>query len=180
MKEEEKKLLLKLARGVLERYFSGKGFELGERPELFKEKRGVFVSLHLDGELKGCIGYIHPIKSIYNGVKENALNAALRDPRFAPLSKGELKRVKIEISVLSKPVKLEFSSADELLRKLRNEVDGVILQKGGRQATFLPQVWEQIPDKVIFLEQLSLKAGLGRGGWRESEVYIYQAEVFGE
>lgn len=180
MDKQEKKLLLKLARKVLENHFEGKNFELEEMPPVFKEKRGVFVSLHINEALRGCIGYIEPIKTIYDGVKENALNAAFRDPRFLPLSENEQKEIKIEISVLSKPEKLDFLDSQGLLEKLRPGVDGVILAKGSRQATFLPQVWEMLPNKIVFLEQLSIKAGLKKDGWKEAEIFIYQAEVFDE
>jgi len=179
MEEENKRRLLKLARKVIEHYFKGEDFDLEKIPEELKEKRGVFVSLHEEGELRGCIGYIEPIKTIYEGVKENALRAAFKDPRFLPLTEEELGKVKIEISLLSKPKKIKFSSPQELLERLKPG-EGVILKKGDFQATFLPQVWEMIPNKVIFLEQLSLKAGLRRESWKEAEIFVYQAEVFEE
>jgi AmmeMemoRadiSam system protein A len=110
------------------------------------EKRGTFVTLTIDGNLRGCIGHIIPQESILEGVQENAINAAFRDPRFNPLSKSEWDKIKIEISILTEPKPLEYSDSDDLLKKLMAGVDGVILKKGFLQATFLPQVWDQLPD----------------------------------
>lgn len=172
--------LLKLARNTLQSKFVGKSYDLNQIPTEFQEKRGVFVTLHKHGELRGCIGYIHPIKPLYDGVKENALNAAFHDPRFPPLQKEELKEIKLEISVLTPPKKLEYKNEVDLLKKLRPEIDGVILEKNGRQATFLPQVWEQLPDKKEFLQQLCMKAGLSSDAWKTAVIHTYQAEVFSE
>lgn len=173
------KELLKLARNILESYFQHKDFDLKEISEKFKEKRGVFVTLHKNGELRGCIGYIYPIKSVYESVKENTLNAAFHDPRFSPLKKEELKDIKIEISILSPPELLKYSSAKDLLKKLTKK-EGVVLEKDGRKSTFLPQVWEEIPDKEEFLAHLSLKAGLAPDAWKEAKIYTYFVEVVEE
>lgn len=174
------KLLLTLARKTIENYFQKKDFDLEKIPEEFKEKRGVFVTLHEKGELRGCIGYIFSFKPLYQGIKENALNAAFHDPRFPLLQKEELKNIEIEISLLTPPKKLEFKDEKNLLNKLKLNIDGVILQKSGRQSTFLPQVWEQLPNKTEFLEHLSLKAGLSKDAWKTAEILTYQAEVFHE
>jgi AmmeMemoRadiSam system protein A len=144
-----------------------------------KEKRGVFVTLTKNGELRGCIGFIQPLKSIYDSVKENALNAAFHDPRFKPLQKEELKDLKIEISILTLPVKIGFKEPKELLQKLTPH-HGVILEKSGHQATFLPQVWEQITDPIEFLQQLSWKAGLTTEAWKSANISIYTVEKFEE
>lgn len=180
LSKTHQKLLLTLARKTLESYFQKKDYNLENLPEEFKEKRGVFVTLHQQGELRGCIGYILPFKLLYQGIKENALNAAFHDPRFPSLKKEELPAIQIEISVLTPPKKLEFKDEKDLLDKLKPNVDGVILQKSGRQSTFLPQVWEQLPDKTEFLEHLSLKAGLSKDAWKTAEILTYQAEVFSE
>lgn len=180
MNELHRKILLDLARKTIAAKFSNKNYELDFIPKEFQEKRGVFVTLHKHGQLRGCIGYICPTKSIYGAIKENALNAAFSDPRFPPLQKEELKEVEIEISILSVPQKIEFKESKELIQKLRPKKDGVILEKKGHQATFLPQVWEQIPDPFEFLQQLSWKAGLSPEAWKDAAIYTYQAEVFGE
>ncbi|MBN1306818.1 MAG: AmmeMemoRadiSam system protein B [Chitinispirillaceae bacterium] len=178
---EIKKLLLELARQSLESSVRGKPFEgPGAVPAEVKENSGCFVTLTVDGALRGCIGYIEPIKPLYRAVIENAANAALHDPRFPRVTPGELKKIKIEISVLTKPVPLAYNDADDLLNKLVPKRDGVILRKGGHQSTYLPQVWEDLPDKVTFLEQLSIKGGMPRDGWKTAEVKIYRALHFEE
>jgi AmmeMemoRadiSam system protein A len=180
MSPEYKKRLLELARKTLEAHFKSEIFDLKPVPLEFQQKRGVFVTLTKNGELRGCIGNIYPVKSIYQGIKENALNAAFYDPRFPPLKEEELPELKIEISLLTVPEKLEFDDPLELVKKLKPGKDGVILEKEGHQATFLPQVWEQIPDHYDFLRQLSWKAGLSVDAWKKANIYIYHADCFAE
>lgn len=186
MNQESQKFLLKLARQTLEYFFVIKEILEVKESELLdvelKEKRGTFVTLTKHGQLRGCIGHIEPVQEIYKDVIENALSAAFHDPRFEPLREEELKDVEIEISVLTLPERLEYSSADDLLSKLVPLKHGVIIQKGRYGATYLPQVWEDLPEKQEFLSSLCLKAGLEAGEWREGElaVRVYQAEVFSE
>jgi AmmeMemoRadiSam system protein A len=144
---------------------------------VMKEKRGVFVSLHSGKELRGCVGYIVPIKQLYQAVIDNAVNAAYRDTRFAQATKEELKRMTIEISVLTVPKEVAFSSPEDLLKKLDNS-KGVILEKGPYGATFLPQVWEELPDKKEFLANLCMKAGLMPDEWKTCKVSFYAVECF--
>jgi AmmeMemoRadiSam system protein B/AmmeMemoRadiSam system protein A len=178
---EIKKLLLQLARQSLEASVRGRRFEgPGNVPAEIRENSGCFVTLTVGGALRGCIGYIEPIKPLYQAVVENAANAALRDPRFPTVTPDELEKISIEISVLTKPEPLFYNNADDLLKKLVPGRDGVILRKGGYQSTYLPQVWEQLPDKVTFLEQLSLKGGMPRDGWKTAEVQTYRALHFEE
>ena len=183
--KEQGKYLLKKARNTIQQALEGKGAkkeEDAELPEIFKEKRGTFVTLTINGNLRGCIGHIIPHESLIEGIRINAINAAFRDPRFRPLGKDEWKRVKIEISILTDPRPLHYSGADDLLRKLRPGVDGVIIKKGYHQATFLPQVWDQLPRKEEFLSQLCLKAGLDGDEWKRGnlEVSTYQVQAFEE
>ena len=119
---------------------------------------------------------------IVSGVRENAINAAFHDPRFSPLKKKELDAVHIEVSVLSEPVPLAYTDADDLVAKLRPGIDGVILKKGHASATFLPQVWEQLPKPEQFLSHLCMKAGLPADQWREGDVTVlaYQVQYFEE
>jgi AmmeMemoRadiSam system protein A len=147
-----------------------------------RENRGCFVSLHQHGNLRGCIGTIEPEQPLLDGVEANALNAAFRDPRFAPLEVKELTTTDIEISVLTVPRKLAFKDSEDLKAQLKPGVHGVILSKGWQRATFLPQVWEQLPDKEMFLKHLCQKAGLGSNCWKDTaiEVEVYEAEVFSE
>ncbi|MBN1578889.1 MAG: AmmeMemoRadiSam system protein B [Chitinispirillaceae bacterium] len=178
---EIKKLLLLLARQSLEASVRGKPFEgPGDVPAEVKENSGCFVTLTVGGALRGCIGYIEPIKPLYRAVIENAANAALHDPRFPQVTPGELQKIVLEVSVLTKPEPLPYKDADDLLRKLVPNRDGVILRKGGHQSTYLPQVWEQLPDREDFLEQLSIKGGMPRDGWKTAEVKTYRAIHFEE
>jgi len=182
--EATQKFLLKLARQTLEHYFStGKVLKADMSDKELLEKRGTFVTLHTrDGQLRGCIGHIEPVREIYKDVIENALAAAFEDTRFAPLEKLEMENIKIEISVLTQPQRLIYTSTDDLLNKLQPLRDGVIIRKGRYGATYLPQVWEDLGDKAEFLSSLCLKAGLQANEWRtgQLEVLTYQAEVFYE
>jgi len=119
-----------------------------------------FVTLHLEGRLRGCIGSLTPVRALGEDVAANAVAAALRDPRFSPLPAQEWKRCALEVSVLSAPKPLQFADEAELLAQLRPGEDGVILQYEERRATFLPQVWEGLPEKRTFLAELMRKAGI--------------------
>jgi len=183
--EDEGKYLLNVARKTIDRALSGKeGPEKGDSdlPALFDEQRGTFVTLTIGGNLRGCIGHIIPQEALIEGIRINAINAAFKDPRFRPLSKNEWKRVRIEISILTEPKPLSYSDGDDLLKKLRPGIDGVIIKKGYHQSTFLPQVWDQLPLKEEFLNHLCLKAGLDGDEWKKGriEVSTYQAQVFEE
>ncbi|MCR4415492.1 MAG: AmmeMemoRadiSam system protein A, partial [Thermoguttaceae bacterium] len=135
-----------------------------------------------EGQLRGCIGHLVPKEPLVEAVVNNAVHAALDDPRFSPVAPAELDRIDIEISVLTVPQRLEFRTPEELLAKLRPRVDGVVLRVGRAQSTYLPQVWDEIPDKETFLSELSRKAGLDRDAWKDpqAQVLVYQAEAFGE
>ena len=134
------------------------------------------------GELRGCIGNIIPRQPLHQAIMENARAAALNDYRFEPVKPAELADLEIEVSVLTEPKSLSFTSPDDLLGKLRPNQDGVILKMGFRSATFLSQVWEKIPDKTTFLNHLAQKAGCASGAWRDPgpKVDIYQVEAFAE
>jgi hypothetical protein len=148
----------------------------------FTESKGCFVTLTERGELRGCIGYIFAQGPLYQAVMENARNAALHDPRFPPVLPREIDRLEIEISVLTAPQPLIFASPEDLLQKLKPHQDGVVLRMGGRSATYLPQVWDQLPDKVDFLNHLAEKAGCASDAWRgpDTSVFIYHVEAFKE
>ena len=183
--EEEGKYLLSVARQTIEEKLTGQ--EERGQPEAFhspkfSENRGTFVTLTENGALRGCIGHIIPQEPMIEGIKENAINAAFKDPRFPPLSEAEWKRVKVEISILTDPTPLVYTDEADLLKKLRPGIDGLIIKKGFYQATFLPQVWEQLPDRKVFLRHLCLKAGLDRDAWKHEklEVFVYQVQAFEE
>ncbi|BCN93122.1 hypothetical protein THMIRHAM_09070 [Thiomicrorhabdus immobilis] len=130
----------------------------------FDEKLATFVTLHLHGELRGCIGSLQAYQSLAEDLYANAYSAAFRDPRFKPLAEKELQHIEVEISVLTAPEPIEgCSSKDALLEKLTPYKDGLIISDGTYRATFLPSVWEQLPDKGMFVEQLLRKAGIR--GW---------------
>jgi len=184
LEEEDKITLLKFARSVIESALDRNVKTI--RPETvvseLNEKKGCFVTLHKKGVLRGCIGTIEPIKSLMTAVEDNALNAAFRDPRFPSLTLNELAEVDLEISVLTPPTVLEYQDVGDLKDKLKPGIHGVILSKGGRSATFLPQVWEQLPDIEVFLGHLCQKAGMDDSCWKEKEtvIKVYEVEYFSE
>lgn len=149
---------------------------------VFEKPGGTFVTLKKNGQLRGCIGSLSARQPLKEDVAQNAVNAAFRDPRFSPLTASELDQVDIEVSVLSDPQPLSYDSAEDLIQQLRPGVDGVIIQRGTRRATFLPQVWEQLPTHDAFLGHLCLKAGLPEKAWRagDLEVSTYQVTYFDE
>ena len=124
------------------------------------QQRATFVTLTLDGRLRGCIGSLVAHRSLLDDLIHNAQAAAFEDPRFYPLSPEEFKKVVIEISLLSPPEAILYDSIEDLKSKVSVGIDGIILQKEGKKATFLPQVWEQLPTFELFFSHLCQKAGL--------------------
>ena len=181
----ERKFLLELARKSLRNAAADASLpEVAAKsvaPKL-AEKKACFVTLTKEGALRGCIGHLTAMEALYQAVIENARNAAVRDPLFPPVRPDEVDQIKIEISVLTEPQPLAFSSPEDLLKKLHLNEDGVLLHIGPRTATFLPQVWAQIPDKVDFLNHLAQKAGCEPSAWRGKDVSvsIYHVECFEE
>jgi len=148
------------------------------------KKLGCFVTLTKSGKLRGCIGNIFPVHPLVQAVQQNALSAAFKDRRFPKLEEHELKDMRVEVSVLTQPVPLPFEDAEDLLRKLKPGVHGVVLStKDGRRSTYLPQVWKQIPGKMQFLSRLCLKGKMPANAWRDPKVVrveTYEAFAFGE
>ncbi len=176
---QEQECLLRFARSVIENHLKAAPQypeDIAISPAL-KEKRGCFVTLHLNGQLRGCIGTIEPVMPLWTCVQENAVHAAFHDPRFSPVTPEELTDIVIEISVLSPPRTLVFQNADMLLSLLEPGVHGVILSRGHRRATFLPQVWEQLPRPENFLSHLCLKAGMTASCWKDSDITVEVYEV---
>ena len=186
---EKGQVLVKLARSTLMEKF-GLPLPPSEADRMrsalsdasFQARCGTFVTLKHNGQLRGCIGSLSASDPLAEGVRRNAINAAFHDPRFSPLTQKELGQVEIEVSVLTEPQPLPFSDPEDLLRRLRPNVDGVIIRQGYANATFLPQVWEQLPKKEDFLGHLCLKAGLPRDAWKRGslEVSTYQVQYFEE
>jgi hypothetical protein len=179
--DADKQWMIVLARNALDRAVHGDGPPVPEHiPETTKELCGCFVTLKKNGDLRGCIGYIEGIKPLYQAIIDNARNAALSDPRFSPVVPDELTDIRVEISVLTRPEPFDYRDPDDLLKKIRPGIDGIILKKGFNQSTFLPQVWDQLPDKITFLEHLAMKARLGRDDWKDAQYKKYQAIHFEE
>lgn len=184
VEEQERRILLELARSAIaaELRPSVEPQRPREPSAVLLQPRGCFVTLHKQGNLRGCIGTIEAKRPLMESVEENARNAAFRDPRFSPVTVAELEQLDIEISVLTPPAALDFQGPADLLAKLRPGVDGVILSKDWYGSTFLPQVWDQLPRPELFLEHLCRKAGLRGDCWKQPDVVIktYQAEYFSE
>ncbi|MEJ5241859.1 MAG: AmmeMemoRadiSam system protein A [Anaerolineales bacterium] len=182
---EERQILLRLARQALEEGVRGKPLaplDLSTLPPRLQEPGASFVTLTKEGELRGCVGTLEAHQPLAEDVREHAVAAALEDFRFPPVRPEELSEIRIEVSYLTPLEPVEFDSPEELLSRLRPGVDGVVLRQGWRRATFLPQVWEQIPDPQEFLDHLCLKMGRPAGCWRSGgiEVWVYQVESFEE
>lgn len=126
----------------------------------FEKKAATFVTITKDGNLRGCIGSLVPHVTLYEDLTSNGIKAAFEDPRFVPLSKEEFENIKIEISLISPISEVQYEKFSELRQKIKPNIHGVILKHGPYQATFLPQVWEQIPDFDMFIYNLYKKAGL--------------------
>lgn len=150
--------LLRVARGAIESKLFGSAAAL-DAPWL-RQNGATFITLTRDGALRGCIGSLEAARPLRDDVAENAIAAALRDPRFPPVTAAEWPGIKVEVSLLSAPKPLRFADESDLLAQIRQDEDGIILECDGRRATFLPQVWESIPDKRRFLVELAHKAGL--------------------
>ncbi|KJS00106.1 MAG: hypothetical protein VR65_14510 [Desulfobulbaceae bacterium BRH_c16a] len=176
------RILLELARKTLENSLTGG--ELPQQPDdpVFHCEMATFITLKISGNLRGCIGNLVPAGTLWEGIRNNTLNAAFHDQRFPPLKAGELQRVHIDISILSPPQPIDYENSNDLQSRLRPEFDGVILRDGWRSATFLPQVWQQLPSPDQFLNNLCLKAGLPEQSWREKRLAIetYQVQCFSE
>ncbi|MBI3570917.1 MAG: AmmeMemoRadiSam system protein A [Gammaproteobacteria bacterium] len=134
-------------------------------PEPLRVMRATFVTLHVEAQLRGCIGTLEARRTLVEDVASNAWSAAFRDPRFSALTWPEYERLDIHISILSLPEPMEFASEEELLAQLRPRVDGLIIEEGIYRGTFLPSVWEQLPDPREFLRHLKRKAGLPPDYW---------------
>ena len=174
------KELLQIAKDAIRAKLEG--FEIDKEalikkyPDLAK-KQAVFVTLTLDNNLRGCIGSLIAHRSLIDDLIHNAQSAAFGDPRFSPLTKEEFERVKIEVSLLSEPTKVEYDDVSDLKQKIRVGVDGVILKLGSYQATFLPQVWEQLNSFDLFFAHLCQKAGLNYECLNEHpDIYTYHVE----
>lgn len=183
---QTRRLLLELARSAIEKELTGAtslAVSIEDAPPALHQDGASFVTLHKrSGALRGCIGSLAARRPLIEDVQANAKAAAFQDPRFPPLREEEMEDIVIEVSILSAPEPLPYDGPEELLEKLRPNVDGVVLERGWHRATFLPQVWEQLPEPEKFLTHLCYKAGLPPDAWRNQDVKIstYQVEKFSE
>lgn len=181
----EQGILLSIAREALENSVRGEplpDIALPQLPTNLQELGASFVTLTILDNLRGCIGTLEAYQALALDVQEHAVAAALQDPRFPPVQPSELKRINIEVSVLSPKMPLDYEGPEDLIDKLRVNIDGVVLQDGYRKATFLPQVWEKLPSKEQFLSHLCLKMGASANLWRHKplKVFTYQVQEFHE
>jgi len=175
----ERATLLELARASIREGLCGQ--ELRVRAENYavalQARRASFVTLKVEARLRGCIGSVAALQPLVSDVVKNAYGAAFNDPRFSALTWPEFERLDIHVSILSESEPMRFTSEDDLLRQLRPGVDGLIIEEYFHRGTFLPVVWEQIPEPREFLRQLKLKAGLHVDYWSEAvRVSRYTAE----
>ncbi len=141
------------------------------------QQRATFVTLEKNKQLRGCIGMLDAVLPLAEDVCENAFSAAFKDPRFPPLEKDELNNLDIHLSILSPAKEMEFNSEEDLIKQIRPNIDGLILQSGSRRGTFLPSVWLSIPTADQFLQHLKQKAGLPKNFWSDQiKVLRYTTE----
>lgn len=180
--DEQGRKLLALARKTLECRLAGSAEPRLPEDEALTIRAACFVTLKCTGRLRGCIGNLQPVGTLCEGVRDNAISAAFHDHRFSPLHPEELGQVHLDISILSPPRALAYEDPASLLVSLRPGIDGVTIRDGRRSATFLPQVWQQLPTAEVFLSHLCQKAGLPESAWRERklEIEVYQVQCFAE
>ncbi len=151
--------------------------DLNRLADELKEKRASFVTLQMDGQLRGCIGMLEAVRPLAVDISENAFAAAFKDPRFPPVTEKEYERLELHLSILSPAREIRFTSEQDLIDQLQPGKDGLILQEGLQRGTFLPSVWESLPSPEQFLQHLKQKAGLPANYWSDSlRVYRYTTE----
>jgi len=182
---EEKKLLLNIAREAIYHAVTHQKLiplDLSAFSKTLQDQGASFVTLTRDGALRGCVGTIEATMPLVLDVKEHAVAAALHDFRFAPVEKREVDQLVIEVSRLSQPAPIRYTTPGELPESIRIGIDGIVIRRGMNRATFLPQVWEKIPDPERFLSQLCLKLGCPAETWQNEmlDVSSYEVESFSE
>jgi AmmeMemoRadiSam system protein A len=182
LNDAQKSIVLKLARASIERGLqTGRplSIELNAYEPVLIRKTASFVTLERHGQLRGCIGMLEAQRPLVQDIAENAFAAAFRDPRFLPLSAEEFKDLDLHISILSPTEAIIFNSEQDLIAQLKPGIDGLILQEGYRRGTFLPSVWEQLPNPNQFLRHLKQKAGLPADYWSDKlKAHRYNTETF--
>lgn len=183
--QTEQNTLLIVARQSMEKAVQREpllDLNLEKTPPALKELRSSFVTLTIEGVLRGCIGALDPYLPLIKDVQEHAVAAAVQDFRFPRVQPAELPFIRVEVSVLTPRSPLKYALPEDLPLKISPNVDGVILQDGYKKATFLPQVWEKLPNPEDFLFHLCMKMGVQGDLWRRKVLtaYIYQVQSFGE
>jgi len=183
MNEEQKNILLGLAKQSI-RYGLDHGqlmtFDSTQYPVALNQKQAAFVTLKKQGVLRGCIGSLIAQRPLIDDVVHRAYSAAFEDPRFPKLEDVEWPQIDVSISVLSEPHLMQFDSEAHFLTQLQPGRDGIILVEGQKQSTFLPSVWQEIPEPEMFISRLKMKAGLPSNYWSETiKAYVYHAEYIG-
>ena len=180
--EEEQILLREVAKNAVEyglQYGGHLPIDTARYPRPLREFGASFVTLKMHGELRGCIGSLEAYRPLVEDVARNAYASAFSDPRFPPVSEQELRDLEFHISVLTPALPMHFSSEADLLSQLRPGIDGLVLEDGRYRGTFLPAVWESLPDATQFLQHLKLKAGLPTDYWSNTlKVSRYTSESF--
>jgi AmmeMemoRadiSam system protein A len=181
---EQGRLLIALARQAIASEFDETNMELPHplpHPDWLDQPGAVFVTLTQHGQLRGCIGSLEAHRSLIADLQSNARAAAFKDPRFPPLQREEFAGTQVEVSLLSPAEPMHFTDQADALARLRPGIDGVILEHGWQRATFLPQVWEQLPQPREFIAHLKRKAGLAADFWADDlRLSRYQVEKFKE
>ncbi len=181
LNKEQQQRLLELAKKAIQHGLAtGRPLtiDLADFPAELTVKRATFVTLEKHQHLRGCIGMLTAVRPLVEDIAENAFAAAFEDPRFPPLAADELDELDIHLSILTPAEPVSFSSEQDLLNQLQPHIDGLILQEGSRRSTFLPSVWEQLPEPTQFLRHLKQKAGLPPNYWSETiKAYRYTTEI---
>lgn len=182
LSENQRQSLLDIAKASIE-YGLENGrpltIDTSEIAEDLTVPRATFVTLEKKGQLRGCIGMLEAQRPLIEDIAYNSFAAAFSDPRFPPLTKGELSDLSIHLSILSPPELIPCRSETELIEQLRPTIDGLILDDGQHRATFLPSVWESLPNPTDFIHQLKMKAGLPANYWSSQlQAYRYTTESF--
>jgi AmmeMemoRadiSam system protein A len=179
--EQQQKLLVQIAKDSI-----AHGLEYGtplavaakDYPAELQEIRATFVTLEIAKQLRGCIGMLEAVRPLVVDIAQNAFSAAFRDYRFPQLSKAEYPQLEIHLSILSQSEPMTFESEQDLIKQLRPHVDGLIMQEGGRRGTFLPSVWDSLPEPKQFLQQLKIKSGLPSHYWSDTlQVFRYTCDI---
>jgi AmmeMemoRadiSam system protein A len=179
-KEQQQQLLILAKKSIQQGLTTGKPLtvNVADFSAELTVPRATFVTLEKHGQLRGCIGMLTAVRPLVEDITENAFSAAFNDPRFPPLTADELDALEIHLSLLTPAEAMTFSSEQDLLSQLQPHIDGLILQEGFRRGTFLPSVWEQLPEPEQFLRHLKQKAGLPPDYWSDSiNASRYRAEI---